>query len=220
MEDLYPPMISDATASYPPFADTWQHAPIQLEICGTIPQWLDFGWSAEPPDGKVYLSFQWALAQHASVLNGKFTEIPNEYVAAIDELLKENGYRFVIDRFNHAPTLKPGATTTFDSYWSNLGVAPSYLRRTLAYRLRSSSEELVLTSTQDIRTWLPGSWRVTETLPIPADLPAGTYALELALLDRAGTNPTTIPLPPLHLGIAGRRPDGWYQVSEVIVSGK
>jgi hypothetical protein len=217
MEHLYPPMIADATTTYPPFADTWQHAPIQLEICGTIPQWLGFGWSADPPDGKVYLTFQWALAQHASVLNGKFTDIPAEYVAAIDDLLKENGYRFVIDRFNHAATLSPAQATTFDSYWSNLGVAPSYLRRTLAYRLRSSGYEVVLDSAQDIRTWLPGSWRVTETLMIPADLPAGTYALEVAILDRAGSNPATIPLPPLFLGIERRGTDGWYLVSTVNV---
>ena len=50
-----------------------------------------------------------------------------------------------------------------------------------------------------------------------ADIPAGTYALEVALQDRAGTNPTTQPLLPLHLGIAGRGDDGWYAISEVTV---
>jgi hypothetical protein len=217
MTHLYPQMIADATASYPPFADVWKHAPIQLEICGTIPQWLSFGWSTDPPDGEVYKTFEWALEQHASVLNGKLTEIPVEYVNAIDALLMENGYRLVIDRFNHALRLRSGELTDFVSEWSNLGVAPPYLRRTLSYRLRNVGHQAVLASPYDIRGLLPGSHQLNDTLRIPADLPAGTYSLEVAILDRAGSEPATLPLAPLQLGIAGRGDDGWYLVSQVVV---
>lgn len=72
-------------------------------------------------------------------------------------------------------------------------------------------------SAQDTRTWLPGSWKVRDSIRIPSDLPKGTYQIDLALLDRDGTAPDTKALPPLFLGIAGRRSDGWYQVSELTV---
>jgi len=45
----------------------------------------------------------------------------------------------------------------------------------------------------------------------------GTYAIEVALLDRAGTAPDTDPLVPLYLGIEGRGADGWYAISELTV---
>ncbi len=219
MEDLYPTMIANATAADATFPNVWQHAPIQLEICGTLAQWQDeFGWTATAPDGEVYRTFQWALEQHASVLNGKFGPVPADYVPAMNDMLRENGYRFVIDVFNHAGTVRPGDSATFVSQWSNIGVAPAYNPRALAYRLRSAGRTVVLTSTADIRTWLPGAREVSDSFTLPADLEPGVYALEVALLDRAGTAPDTAALPPTQLGIAGRTADGWYAVSEVTVA--
>jgi hypothetical protein len=210
-------MITHATAADPSFADLWMQAPIQLEVCATMPDWHGRGWTVAEPDGEVYKTFQWALDQHASVLNAKFTDIPGDYVSALDDLLRENGYRFVIDSFNHNSSVAAGAETTFVTSWSNIGVAPSYLRRTLTYRLRNGSDAASFDSAEDIRTWLPGSWDVTDTFTIPADLPAGTYDIEIALVDRAGTEPDTRALPPLYLGIDGRGSDGWYAISQLNV---
>jgi hypothetical protein len=215
-EDLYPAMIANATAAYPAFADTWMHAPIQLEVCSTMPAWEGLGWTADAPNGEVYKTFEFALDQHASVLNAKFTDIPAVYLSAIDDLLALNGYRFVIDSFNHYSTVVAGEETTLVSNWTNLGVAPSYLRRTLSYRLRGD-ETATFESLEDTRGWLPGSWQVSDTVTIPATLPPGTYVVELALLDRPGTDPQTAPLPPLNLGIEGRGDDGWTLVSQLVV---
>lgn len=217
MEDAYPVMIANATEADPQFPDVYRTAPIQLEVCGTIPQWQGFGWSADPPDGEVYRTFQWALEQHASVLNAKFTDIPAEYLPAIDDLLTENGYRLVIDRFSHRPSVGPGDLVTFATTWTNLGVAPPYNPRTVAYRLTDGAEELVLEGAADITSWLPGSTTVVDSFTIPADLPAGTYDVDVALIDRDGTDPATLALPPLHLGVEGRRPDGWYALSQLFV---
>jgi len=219
--DLYPSLIANATADLPAFPDTWQHAPIQLEVCGTMPTWESNGWTTTAPDGEVYKTFQFALDQHASVLNAKSTDIPAAYVPAIDDLLRENGYRFVIDSVNHDSTVQAGvdADLVLSVGWSNLGVAPHYLRRTLTYRLRSTTTttEAIFASTQDTRAWLPGSWDVVDMFTVPATLPPGDYHLEIALTDRPGTNPTTSPLPPLHLGTTGRTPDGYYTVSQLTV---
>ncbi len=218
-EDLYPNLIANATAALPAFPDTWRHAPIQLEVCGTMPVWDSNGWTTDAPDGEVYKTFQFALDQHASVLNAKSSDIPAAYVSAIDDLLVENGYRFALDSFNHDSVVQSGGELVFSVAWSNLGVAPHYLRRALTYRLRSTNgtEEATFTSPEETRDWLPGQRTVVDTFTVPATLPAGTYHIEVALLDRPGTNPTTAPLPPLHLGTAGRTPDGYYPVSQLTV---
>jgi hypothetical protein len=217
MEDAYPTMLANATVADPEFANLWQHAPIQLEICGTMPQWEGFGWTTDAPDGEVYKTFQWALQQHASVLNAKFTSIPEAYVPAIDTMLKTNGYRLVIDWFNHESEIGAGETMLLISDWSNLGVAPVYRPRTLTYRLKSATDEVTFSSVTDIRQWLPGEHRVSDTIAIPPSLPPGLYDFEVALLDRPGTDPATLALPPLFLGIDGRQSDGWYLISEIMV---
>lgn len=214
---LYPEMIAAATAADPDFPDVWKKAPVQLEVCGTMPAWHGLGWTASKPDGKVYDTFQWALEQHASLLNTKSTPVPDSYVDAVDELLKQNGYRFVIDRFTHQSTVRAGSSTDFVTDWSNLGVAPAYLRRTLTYRLRGASKTVSFASKEDIRTWLPGSWTVRDTINVPENLPKGSYQIDLALLDRDGSAPDTKALSPLQLGIDGRDADGWYNVSELTV---
>jgi hypothetical protein len=217
MDDLYPAMIANATAAQPGFADVWKTAPVELEICATMRDWQTLGWSSQAPDGEVHRTFQWTLDRHASVLNAKSNAIPAEYVAAIDELLRKNGYRFAIDSFNHSSQVTAGDTTTFHSEWTNLGVAPAYRPRTLEYRLRGATDGATLTSTTDIRRWLPGPFTVRDVVSIPVALPPGVYAIEVALVDRAGTNPDTAPLAPLHLAIGGRDTDGWYALSELTV---
>ncbi len=214
---LYPAMITAAAAADPGFLSTWKKAPVQLEICGTLERWHELSWTPTKPGGQVYKTFEWSLKRHASVLNAKSKPVPASYVGAIDELLKRVGYRFVVDGFNHPETVKAGESAALVAGWSNLGVAPAYLPRTLAYRLRGKSKTLVHASTADTRQWLPGSWVLQDTIAIPADFPAGTYEIELALLDRDGASPATEALPPLFLGIAGRRPDGWYAVSRLTV---
>jgi hypothetical protein len=213
----YPQMIGQASAAYPAFPEVWRHAPIQLEVCGTMPEWLARGWTADAPDGKVYRTFQWALEQHASVLNAKWTAIPSEYVSALNELLVRNGYRFVVDSLSHPSTLALGDALVLASTWSNLGVAPIYVPRTLSYRLRRAERSVSFESKEDVRRWLPGTWSVTDSFTLPSDLAPGVYELEVALVDRAGQNPSTDPLPPLALGIEGRATDGWYGLSRVTV---
>jgi hypothetical protein len=215
--DSYPNMINAATAAYPAFPDTWQHAPIQLEVCATMPGWVSEGWTATPPDGEVYRTFQWALEQHASVLNAKWTDIPTEYLDELDAMLVRNGYRFVVDSLNHPSEVAPGDELILASTWSNLGVAPMYIRRTLSYRLRNADETVVFESIRDLRSWLPGAFALTDTFTVPASLANGDYEVELAIVDRAGTDPATNPLPPQYLGIEGRGSDGWYALSQLRV---
>jgi hypothetical protein len=215
-DDLYPDMIAAATALDATFVDSWQTAPVQLEVCSTMPAWLDLGWSATAPDGEVYKTYEWAQEVHASVLNAKWTDIPAEYTTALDELLVANGYRLALDRVRHPATVVASESMTVRSTWSNLGVAPPYLRRTLSWRLTGDDGAVELASDVDVRAWLPGEHEVTDVLALPSMAP-GTYALEVALLDRPGTDPTTAALPPTWLATVGRADDGWTPVSSVTV---
>ena len=212
---LYPNFMENVRRVYPAFDDVWKHAPVQLEVCGTMPQWKQKGWSADAPDGKVHKAFQFALDQHAAVLNAKRTEIPAEYVPAMKDLLRRNGYRYVIDRLRHPRTVRRGGTFKFSSTWSNLGCTPSYTRRQLVYRLSSDAGRHEMKSDADVRKWLPGTWEMQESVQLPEDLPAGKYRLEVAILDRAGAVPETRPLPPLQLAMVGRAEDGWYTLSQI-----
>ena len=216
-DDLYPEFIANLTAIYPAFPDVWKTAPIHLEVCGTIQGWYDRGWTATAPDGEVYKSFQWAIEQHASVLNGKRGTIPADYLPAMNDLLVANGYRYAIDRFNHSSTVAVGGPMQFVTVWSNLGVTPSYTRRTLAYRLVGATTVTFESTTTDVRTWLPGTFETIDSFTVPSDLAPGTYQIELAILDRAGENPATAALPPLQLATAGRAADGWYPLSSLTV---
>jgi hypothetical protein len=216
-QTLYPKFMNNARRVYAQFDEVWKHAPIQLEVCGVMQQWKDKGWTADAPNGEVYKTFQFALDHHAAVLNAKRSAVPDEYVPAMKDLLRRNGYRYVIDRLRHPRAVRRGAELKLRSAWSNLGVTPSYTRRTLAYRLRNQARIHVFKSNADVRKWLPGSWEIQERCRVPHDLPRGNYQLEVAILDRAGTNPDTRPLPPLQLGIAGRNNDGWYTLSQIVV---
>ncbi len=52
----------------------------------------------------------------------------------------------------------------------------------------------------------------TESLPLPAELAAGTYRLAIALVAPDGTTPV------IRLGIRGRQADGWYDLSRIEIT--
>lgn len=216
-DSLYPRFMAKAKEVYPKFDEVWKHAPIQLEVCGVMGQWKERGWTTEAPEGKVHKAFQFAVDHHAAVLNAKRSAVPEEYVAAMEAMLRKIGYRYVIDRCGHPAHVPAGGELTLRTQWSNLGVTPSYTRRTVAYRLNGGGRSQVFETEADVRTWLPGTWKTRHRFQLPPDLPAGKYDLEVAILDRPGSNPTTQPLPPLQLGNEGRGEDGWYRLSQIEV---
>ena len=101
--------------------------------------------------------------------------------------------------------------------WNNKGVAPMYSRRALTWRLRQGAVTHELSSSEDPRSWLPGPFQTDDALTLPASLETGTWFLDVAMLDRAGSDPTTLPLPPLNLAIEGRGADGWTEIGSLAV---
>ncbi len=128
MTDSYPEKIDTATEQYSNFLDTWQKAPIALEICGDAQQWeSEFQYTL----AEIQKNIDFALKYHASSLNFKSKPIPAQYRPLIDDALTKIGYRFRVKQLRHAQTITRQADSdtqhnALDITWINEGVAHIY----------------------------------------------------------------------------------------------
>jgi hypothetical protein len=163
--------------------------------------WKDLGWNV---DYIIDQSLKW----HISSFNGKSSAVPAEWRPNVERWLKKMGYRFVLRKFTYPATVAPGGKLAFTSWWENKGVAPSYRQFPMALRLQGRGAAVLITEAE-IRDWLPGDSLYDDTVSVPADLPAGEYALSLALVDPATRKPA------IRLAIEGRDADGWYPLGKI-----
>jgi hypothetical protein len=202
MEHAYGVAVQD-----PVIGGAWQRGPVHLEVCYYMKDWYERGYDID----KILLK---ALEWHASVINAKSKPIPAAWRPQVEQFLKKLGYRLVIRELRHPTETQPGGQFIVVSQWENVGVAPTYHRWPLAYRLRSDSDQIVWqwTSHADPRQWLPGGrHEMRDVVTIPSDLPVGVYSLDVGILDRDGASAHVA------LAIEGQRPDLWYTVSKVAV---
>jgi hypothetical protein len=200
MTDVYPEAIINLG-----LADAWKTAPVTMEACGVMQSWKDRGWELQYI---IDQSIQW----HMSSFNAKSSPVPPEWRAQVNEWLNRMGYRFVLRRFTYPATVDASRKLAFTSLWENKGDAPAYRRYPLALRLKSDKTSAVLTTTADVRTWMPGDNLYNNAVFVPRSLPDGDYALEMALVDAATREPK------IKLAIAGAEPDGWYPMGTIKVS--
>lgn len=197
MLDFYPLQLVRANAQ-----DVWQQAPVSLETCWTPEYWKDEKFDLD------YIIEQ-ALRWHASSVNIKSSPIPSEWKQKFEEFQKKMGYRFILRRFELPKVIKSGAMMPVSMWWLNKGVAPVYEEYWLALELRSPETSAVLRTPADVRKWLPGDALYEGSLFVPPTLKPGKYRLRTALLDPRTSEPA------IRLAIAGRQPDGWYDLGEV-----
>ena len=148
------------------------------------------------------------------MLNTKSKPVPAAWRPRFNEFLKRIGYRFVLRELTHSAESHPGGPLVLQSRWENKGVAPIYHAWPLAYRLRSSSDQIVAqwTSPADLKQWLPGpSHRVEDTMVVPETVPAGSYVLDVAILSEDARSAH------VELAIEGKRADRWYALSRVTI---
>ena len=195
-------------AAKPEVANAWKTAPVQFESCGVMQDWYNAGFNIDT-------ILQKGLDWHMSVFNGKSTAVPEAWRPKVQEWLKKIGYRFVLNQLVHGNDLAPGSQMLLQATWTNKGVAPAYHRWPLAYRLRDAAGKVVAQwkSSGDVRTWLPGSRTVTDTVVVPSTTPGGTYSLDVAILSEKEDAAF------VQLAIAGKRSDLWYPVSQVRITG-
>ncbi len=209
MYDFYPRAIIEYGQQ-----DAWKEAPISLEICGTFTRWKEEeGYDLED----VTYIFDQALKWRISSFNAKSSPVPEKWQPAVNEWLKEMGYRFVLRRFTYPATVAPGGQLDFTSWWENQGVAPTYEKYPLVLRLQSDEFSTTITTDADIREWMPGDNLHDQTVFVPRDVPPGAYHLDLALVEplRQAAAPLT---PAVKLANDMRTDDGWYRIGEITVT--
>jgi hypothetical protein len=64
----------------------------------------------------------------------------------------------------------------------------------------------------NLRSWLPGSHEIEDDVAVPENVPAGTYHLDVAILNQDGNTAH------VELAIAGKRTDKWYPISKVKIN--
>jgi hypothetical protein len=201
MVNVYEPVLKN-----PVVGNAWKVAPVQFEVCGVMQDWYNRGFDID-------LILRKGLDWHMTVLNAKSSPIPAAWRQKVDDFLKKIGYRFVLRELTHTAEVRRGGSLFVRSFWENIGVAPIYHPWPLAYRLRASADRVVATwrSAANLMSWLPGPHQVEEVVLVPADVPAATYSLDVAILTQDATAAH------VKLAIEGKLPDNWYIISKVTV---
>lgn len=207
MEDDYPPRLEAAQAAYSGFNDAWKRSPISFEICGHMTEWKTVQHYTRE---EVQRTFDWAIEKHASTINLKSSEVPVMYRAIVDNALTKLGYRLRLVSLSHDSVVTRGSTLTLNSQWANDGIAPSYLKYDVVYRLVNNTNKVIAQgkTSDDIRSWLPGERSLSYRLSLPVALANGQYYIEVAMLDSQGKAR-------INLANEGKQSDGWYRVSKV-----
>ncbi len=197
MLDMYPQQVVRTGIE-----EVWKKAPVSLETCGTPGSWFQSKFDLE------YILAQ-GLRWHASTINIKSTAIPEPWKAKFTEFQKKIGYRYLLRKLEYPSEVSPGQMMPVNMWWLNDGVSPVYYPYTLALQFFSDRGTAEIHTPADIRQWLPGDALFESTLYVPESLKPGKYRLRVGLLDpRTGR-------PAIRLAIAGRQPDGWYDVGEI-----
>ncbi len=217
MRNAYPEWHRTAHAE-----DAWKTAPVAYEPPMAVSEFIE-------KQRPLRWIFNYALACHGSLFNGKSGILPDTPVfrAETERFLKRLGYRLVLKEFAHPA--QAGGALDVAMKWQNVGSAPCYRPYRVAYRLSGGNGvDRILPGNVTVNRWLPGSVElfteaffkevpdlppgpvndVCENVVLPADLPAGTYTLSVAVVDESL-------LPAVRLAIKGRGVEGWYALSKV-----
>ena len=204
MDDMYKQHVQEAGAQ-----GAWEQGPVAWESCGVMQDWVDKGYD-------VHDIFAYALEMHGSFLNNKSSTLPAgaQYRSEVERLLETLGYRLVMRSLTHPAKVRAGDPMPITMAWENKGVAPPYHPFGLQVRMtppaESTAEPVVLETSADVRTWLPGPSEVSESLSLPGSMPAGTWTIAVGITGTPG-------VPMLNLAIEGRDAEGWYPVSAIEV---
>jgi hypothetical protein len=218
MHNAYPIWIRDTTVQ-----DVWKTAPIAYEPPAAVSEFVEKRWP-------LRWIFNYALACHGSYFNGKSGKLPNDpqFRAELERFLRRLGYRLVLKELKHPAQASGHLEVTMK--WQNIGSAPCYKPYRVAYRLTGeNSIARTFVGKVTVNRWLPGSidlfteeffkepkdlppgpiYDISDTIKLPADLPAGKYTLSVAVVDEVS--------PVINLAIKGRADDGWFPLSKVQV---
>ncbi|MBB5395785.1 DUF4832 domain-containing protein [Mucilaginibacter sp. AK015] len=137
------------------------------------------------PAGKIQAEF---AALHYSFINAHYnTEVNNDWQdgGCMDNIKRNLGYRFVLQSAVLPDNVVKGTDLNIVLNIKNAGYASPYNKRPAKLLLRNTKtgEVKSFDMATDVRRWYSGDNKVTETIKIPADFPAGDYEMLLNLPD-------------------------------------
>lgn len=164
MNELFPPRV----AALDP--DHWKIAPVSFESYWWISEWYRQGWDIDDIIEKT-------LSWHLSTFNTKSFPIQPVLQDKIEYWLTKMGYRFYLSQIDCPEAVPAGAELPVDFIVNNTGVAPIYNKLPFRFILKNDTTSYEFVTDIAICKWLPGENREQVALPIPNDLPAGSYQL-------------------------------------------
>jgi hypothetical protein len=137
------------------------------------------------PAGKIQAEF---AALHYSFINAHYnTAVNNDWQdgGCMDNIKRNLGYRFVLQSAVLPDNVVKGTDLSIVLNIKNAGYASPYNKRPAKLLLRNTktNEINAFELAADVRKWYSGENKVSETIPLPSDFPAGDYELLLSLAD-------------------------------------
>ena len=197
-----------STSENPACPDQWKVAPQGGEF-GNYPGTQHFADDtfAETTRQIEALYTTWVMALGA----GYVVEDSDEDVN-FKALLKTLGYRFYLKSITYPTSLTKNVAEDVTMTWTNAGLAPFYYDWKVAIALIQDSKIVYTeTTTFDIRDWQSGDYEESPTITVPTGVDAGTYSLQVAIID-----PNTDE-PGIELAMADGDAALWYTIGNVEV---
>jgi hypothetical protein len=190
MHNGYPAILSAAP-------NAWQHAPVILEPCGVMSDWVSSNYPWQQ-------ALQWAIDNHASQFSNKSAPIPAVMMSSVQDMLTKIGYRFVLMQAQLPSSVVAGSTFPLTLNWSNVGNAPMYFDRHVLVKVGSQITDTGIS----MKGFLPGT--VTNSVNVSTTgLAPGAYTVQIGLAAPGSLSPD------ITLAIAGSAP--WYSLAKIVV---
>lgn len=199
MQNGYPDLIahaSDINTNIAPdflFTQRWKKSAVDFEICqDSLQDWSRTSNPLHLTYDQVQKTFNFALEEHASLINAKSHPIPEQYQSLLKGFLNKLGYRYQLNQVDYSREVPQGGTLTINSQWQNLGVAPSYTNYPVTWRLRTADGDIVAyyTSTANIKNWLPANhyedqspiYKISDHFQLSPHIAKGQYFVDVGLV--------------------------------------
>lgn len=195
LNEIYPRLIQE-------MPDIWKKAPISFEAYWWIGEWKRQGWDI---DAIIEKTLSW----HISLFNAKSLPIPEEWREKVEYWISRMGYHFAPDYFKSPECAQAGKLVEFELCMENCGVAPIYESIPFMVRLANETSEYVFDTDIDIRKWLPGKHVSTISIPLPENMVAGKYDVEIGILGED--------TPMIYLCTDAVRNGRYYKMGDLIV---
>jgi hypothetical protein len=137
------------------------------------------------------------------------------FKSKVNTALRTMGYRFILGNITYPNTVAAGNKVSITMTCENTGVAPFYYPWPLELSLADANGSIVTRTitSEDIRTWLPGTKTISLSFTIPTNIVKGQYTICAAILDPDDAARK----PAVDFAMSGKRFDGRYSIGRITI---